>query len=395
MARAVLSIINKIIRRTVRNGERDVVMKHVKKLSIFTLVLVLGLSMLLTACNGGASGGETSGSSEKLKVGMVCDAVSVDDKSFNQATWEGITRAQQDFDIETKYLIAGEQTTAGFMQAIDNLYDAGFRMIVTPGFTFSQAIHEAQFKYPDCKFVILDSAPQAEGADAPEIAENCAAIDYAAQESGFVAGFACAYQLKEGEFGALFGVEIPPTKLFKTGFQQGVIYANENYGTNIRMKEENFVWSGTFSDAALGQQITAQLYNSGVNLVYAACGTTALGGFNEAKARGEKGEEVWIVGCDVDMYEDGLMSNGESVTMTSTMKNLANSTYDMIQAELEGTFEGGKLIIFDAKNKGVGIPAVNPNIDPEVQAEADKLLQMIADGELTVSDQPTDVSAWN
>lgn len=156
----------------------------------------------------------------------------------------------------------------------------------------------------------------------PRSPANTAAIDYAAQESGFVAGFACALQLKEGEFGALFGQEIPPTKLFKTGFQQGVIYANENFGTNIRMKEENFVWSGSFSDAALGQQITAQLFNSGCNLVYCACGTTALGGFNEAKVRAEKGEEVWVVGCDVDQYEDGLLEDGRSVTLTSTMKNL-------------------------------------------------------------------------
>ena len=83
-------------------------------------------------------------------------------------------------------------------------------MIITPGYTFSKAIFDAQKIYPDCKFVILDSAPQDDGAEAPEIAATTAAIDYAAQESGFVAGFACALQLKEGEFGALFGQEIPP-----------------------------------------------------------------------------------------------------------------------------------------------------------------------------------------
>ncbi|MDR2021544.1 MAG: BMP family ABC transporter substrate-binding protein [Treponema sp.] len=347
--------------------------------------------LFLSACGGK----DTSVAVEKkLKVGMVCDSVSVDDRSFMQATWEGVTRAAKDFNIETKYLIPSERTTAGFLQAIANLYDAGFRMIVTPGYTFSEAIHEAQFKYTDCYFVILDSSPQAAGADKSEIADNCAAIDYAAQESGFVAGFAGALQLKKGSFGSVFGIEIPPTKLFKTGFLQGVIYANENYGCDIKLKEENFVWSGTFSDAALGQQIAGQLFNSGVNLVYCAAGTTALGGFNEAKARAEKGEQVWVVGCDVDMYEDGLLSNGRSVTMTSTMKNLANSTYDMIQAAVEDRFEGGRLILFDAKNNGVGIPPQNPNLDDPVQAEADKILLMIKNGEIAVSAKDTDISAW-
>jgi basic membrane protein A len=97
----------------------------------------------------------------------------------------------------------------------------------------------------------------------------------------------------------------------------------------------------------------------------------------------------------VDQYEDGLLDDGRSVVLTSTMKNLANSTYDMIQAELEGKFEGGKLIIFDAKNEGVGIPATNPNLDPEVQAEADAILAKIKSGEIVVSAEPTDVSDYN
>lgn len=374
---------------------------------LLTLTLLLCCAAGCTSNSGGSGAaqpsedGSTAGSTaassgEKLKVGMICNAKTIDDKSFNQATWEGIQRAAVDFDIETKYLIASGTTAADFLQEIANLYDAGFRMIITPGYTFSTAIYEAQTKYPDCKFVILDSAPQAEGDDNPTIAPNTAAIDYAAQESGFVAGFACALQIKEGEFGALFGIEIPPTKLFKTGFQQGVIYANENFGTDIKMKEENFVWSGSFSDAALGQQITAQLFSSGIDLVYCACGTTALGGFNEAKARAEKGEKVWVVGCDVDMYEDGLLSDGNSsVTMTSTMKNLANSTYDEIKAAVEGNFVGGQLIIFDAKNDGVGIPSTNPNLDSEVQTKADAVLAKIKSGEIKVSADPTDVSKYN
>ena len=353
-------------------------------------------SSAAAASTASASSAAASSAAPDLKVGMVCNAISIDDKSFNQATWEGITRAQKDFGIETKYLIASEQNTEGFEQAISNLYDTGYRMIVTPGYTFAKAIFDAQTMYPDCKFVILDSAPQDDGADQPTIAQNSVGIDYAAQQAGFVAGFACALQLKEGEFGALFGQEITPTKLFKTGFQQGVIYANENYDCKIKMRDENFVWSGSFSDAALGQQITAQLYNSGCNLVYCACGTTALGGFNEAKARAEKGEDVWVVGCDVDQYDDGLLADGsKSVTMTSTMKNLANSTYDEIKAALDGTFVGGQLITFDASNDGVGIPATNPNLSDEVQSEANKILEKIKNGEITVSTDDTDVSAYN
>lgn len=105
--------------------------------------------------------------------------------------------------------------------------------------------------------------------DTYTITDNTVAIDFDAEQGGFLAGFGAAVQLKEGSFGGLFGVETDHTKLFITGFKQGVIYANENYDCNIRLNDDNFVWSGTYSDAALGQQIAAQMYESGSHLTYA------------------------------------------------------------------------------------------------------------------------------
>ncbi|MGL6173804.1 MAG: BMP family ABC transporter substrate-binding protein, partial [Cellulosilyticaceae bacterium] len=39
-----------------------------------------------------------------LKVGMVTDAGTIDDKSFNQGTWEGILKAEADLGVDTNYL---------------------------------------------------------------------------------------------------------------------------------------------------------------------------------------------------------------------------------------------------------------------------------------------------
>ena len=43
-------------------------------------------------------------------------------------------------------------------------------------------------------------------------------------------------------------MEIPAVQKFNYGFQQGVAYANENYGSNVSLKAENIVYSGSFSD---------------------------------------------------------------------------------------------------------------------------------------------------
>src|SRR5690606_299996 len=149
-------------------------------------------------------------------------------------------------------------TEAEYMQEITNLYDAGFKFIVTPGFKFETAIYQAQTKYPDAKFVILDGAPQ-DGNNNYEVKENTVAIYFAEHESGFLAGVATALQLQEGDVGFVGGMEIPAVQKFNWGYQQGIRYANENFGTKISVKPENVIYQGTFYDTAAGQQIAAQM----------------------------------------------------------------------------------------------------------------------------------------
>ena len=352
------------------------------------LVVLVGLLAVSGVFAGGSS--EGSGSSE-LKVGMLCSGV-LDDRAFNQDTWEGITKACEEFGIKCQYILTTDSTDEDYLNAISNLVDAGYNMIIAPGFSYASSFHTAQYRWPDTMFVILDSAPQATDSDTEDIAPNTIAIDFQSNESGFLAGFASALQLKEGKFGGVHGMEIPPTKLFITGFEQGVIYANENYGTNVRLNDKDFIFVGSFTDNALGQQAAAQLFDMGCNLIYIAGGPGAL---NEVKARGEAGQDVWCVMCDTDRYEDGLLSNGESVVMTSTLKCLHQAVYDIIKDyATEGKFEGGQKIMFSVKDDGVGIPAENPNLDPEVQAEVDKVYAMIQNGELEISTEATDCSAW-
>lgn len=374
------------------------------------LILILALvATVFAGCTGAAEPASTQPAAEApsaaeaqpaapateervpLKVGMLCDGV-IDDRAFNQTTWEGIQEACKNLGLECQYILATDSTDEDYLNAMQNLIDAGFNMIVTPGFTFASVVHTAQSRWPEVKFVILDSAPQAADADKEEITPNTVAIDFQSNESGFLAGFASALQLKEGKFGGVHGMEIPPTKLFVTGFEQGVIYANENYGTNVRLNDDDFIYVGSFTDNALGQQAAAQLFDKGCNLVYIAGGPGAL---NEVKARGEAGQEVWCVMCDTDRYEDGMLSNGKSVVMTSTLKCLNAAIIEVIRAYTEdGEYEGGQKVVFSVKDDGVGIPATNPNLSDEVQSTVNEIYEKIKTGELAISAEATDCTAW-
>ena len=344
--------------------------------------LALALSALmvtgLVGCGSNSESGEAT-----LKVGMVTDAGTIDDKSFNQGTWEGIQKAEKDLGIEKNYMQPAGETEANYLTEIQNLYDAGYKFIVTPGFKFETAIYKAQTQYEDAKFVIIDGEPN-DGNDNYVIADNTVAIYFAEEQGGFAAGVAAAVELQSGELGFIGGMEIPAVQKFNYGFQQGVAYANENYGTNVSLKAENIVYSGSFSDTALGQQLAAQMYDNGVKVIFAAAGGVGTGVITEAKTRVVNGEEVWVIGVDSDQYDDGIYEGNKSVILTSAIKKVNESAYQMIEAELNNEFPGRQKLTFDASNDGIGIPAENPNLSDDTVTKVNEVLEAIKNGEIEV-----------
>lgn len=361
-------------------------------------VIALALSALmltgLVGCGNSADSG--SGNGEKLAVGMVTDAGTIDDKSFNQGTWEGIKKAESELDVTAKYLKPGGTTESDYLTEIANLYEGDYKMIITPGYKFETALMKAQDQYTDAKFVILDGSPnngkEGEAFEA-KVGDNTVAIYFAEQESGFLAGAATALELKDGELGFIGGMEIPAVQKFNWGFQQGVAYANENLGTSMNIAKENVVYEGSFDNVAGGQQIAAQMYERGVKAIFTAAGGVGAGAINEAKTRAANGENVWVIGVDVDQYADGIYdeANNKSIILTSAVKKIDQAAYDMIKANLDGTFPGGETLTFDAKNDGVGLPAENPNLSDETIKTVNDIFEKIKSGDIVVSIEQGDL----
>lgn len=347
---------------------------------------------LLTSLTAGCGGDKPAPAEpvEKAKIGMVTDAGTIDDKSFNQGTWEGIVRAEEELGVETRYLKPVGTTEADYTREISNLVDAGFELIVCPGYKFETAIFEAQTRYPEVKFVLIDGSPHA-GDYNNVVADNTVAVFFAEHESGFLAGVATALQLQEGETGFVGGMEIPAVQKFNWGFQQGLAYANENYDTNVTIAEENVIYQGSFDNVAAGQQLAAQMYDKGVDAIFAAAGGVGVGVINEAKARANSGDDLWVVGVDVDQYDEGIYAEGQSAVLTSAMKYIDVVSYDMVAAYLDETFPGGETLTFNVENDGVGIPQENPNLDDEVEAEVANVYDLIKAGTIVVEDTQGDL----
>ena len=349
-----------------------------KKFSMFTIALAASLGLVACGSNEGEQG--TTNGEAKIKVGMMTDAGTIDDKSFNQSTWEGIQRYEtENGTIESQYIRPSGESTQDYLEAADNLLTAGNQMIVAPGFKFDEAIAKLQTDNPDVKFVMIDGQPEG------GVAENTVAIYFAEEQGGFLAGVVAALETKTNKVGFLGGMAIPSVQKFGYGFVAGVAYANANLGTNVEVAD--YLYNGTFTDIAGGQTQAGGMYDKGVDIIFTAAGAVGNGVIAEAKTRAEAGENVKVIGVDVDQYDNGIISDGSSVILTSAIKRVDNAAYDKVNDFVNGTFVGGEVITMDAKNNGIGLPEENPNLSETTKQEADKVLELIKDGTLVI---PTD-----
>lgn len=358
-----------------------------------TLAMVSTIAMsTLAACGGsedvaeptenGADANADSGV-EPLKVAMTTDSGTIDDKSFNQGTWEGIIKYEEENPgaIKTHYVKPAGEAEADYLNAYADLVDAGYEVIFCPGFKFETAVFKGQELYPDVKFIILDGNPHS-GDYVPVINENTQSIFFAEQESGFYAGVEAALNSKTGKVGFVGGMEIPAVQKFGWGYVAGVAYANENYGTDVQVS--HYIYQGTFSDLAAGQTLAGSYYNDGCDIVFHAAGGVGVGVINEAKTRRAAGQDVWVIGVDVDQYNEGMMEDGTSAVLTSAMKQLGTASYDAIDDIVNGQFKGGQVVTLDSTNGGVGLPAENPNLSAESIEKYNEVYGKVSAGELKV-----------
>ncbi len=321
-----------------------------------------------------------------LKVGMITDSGTIDDKSFNQGTWEGIKLYETlNGNIETHYLQPQGETTQDYMNSIHDLVESGYEMIIAPGFKFEEAIGEAQTIYPEVYFTIIDGAPA-------EIGPKTKSIFFAEQEAGFYAGIVSALTTKTGQLAFIGGMEIPSVQKFGWGYVAGVAYANQTYGTDASVT--NYIYQGSFDDVTAGKTLAAAFYDSGVDIVFSAAGGVGVGVIEEGKTRRANGEDVWVVGVDVDQYYDGMYDDENSVVLTSAVKGLGVAAYDAIDSVINGTFEGGVSVVLDTTSDAVGLSENTQNLSQEALEAYEESYAEVKSGNIVVPSSVEELQAF-
>ena len=303
-----------------------------------SLIVIVMAFVLMVSCGGGEkkSGG--------YELALITDVGTIDDRSFNQGAWEGLTQYAQEKSISHKYYQPAQKTTDAYVDAIDLAVAAGAKLVVTPGFLFEPAVYKAQDTHPNVSFVLLDGTPQDGTYTDFRIEKNVYSVQNAEEQAGFLAGYAI---VNEGytNLGVMAGMAVPAVIRFGYGFVQGANYAAKELNMPAGGVKINYTYIGNFNATPENQTLATSWYQSGVQVIFAPAG----GAGNSVMSAAEQNNAL-VIGVDIDQ-------SAESPTViTSAMKMLNKSVYNAIDDFYNGQFPGGKSVILDAKVNGIGLP---------------------------------------
>ncbi len=328
---------------------------------ILALVLALCMVFALVACGG--EGDKT----DKIKIGMVTDTGGVNDKSFNETSWKGLTDLQAADDrFEVKYLES--KTDADYQTNINTFIDEGYDLIICVGYMLAGATKEAAEANPDQKFAIIDDAT----IDLP----NVACLMFAQEQASYLVGLVAGSVTESKTVGYVQGMVSDSMNLFGIGFISGVL----EVCPDATVLQYN---ANAFGDLAGGSTAAKNMITNGADVIYHAAGGTGVGVIEACKEEG-----IWAIGVDTDQS----ILAPENV-ITSAMKRVDVACQDICKAVADDKFEAG-IHMYDLSNGGVDLSPTRTYIPEDVLALVEAAKADIIAGKKSVPTSTADCPAF-
>ena len=320
---------------------------------ILALVLALCMIFALAAC-----GQKAAPAAAKVKIGMVTDVGGVNDKSFNQTSWEGLQAlAKEDSRFEVNYLES--KTDADYQTNINTFIDEKYDLIISVGYMLADATRAAAEANPDQKFAIIDDDTCA---DLP----NVACLMFAQEQASYLVGLVAGSVTQSKTVGYVQGMVFPSMNKFGVGFISGVLAVCPD-ATVLQYNANNF------GDSAGGSTAAKDMITKGADVIYHAAGGTGMGVIEACNEEG-----IWAIGVDTD--QSNLAPDH---VITSAMKRVDVASQDISKAVADGTFASG-VHLYDLSNGGVDLAPTRTHIPADVLAVVEQAKADIIAGKVTV-----------
>ncbi|HJP66660.1 MAG TPA: BMP family ABC transporter substrate-binding protein, partial [Actinomycetota bacterium] len=332
-----------------------------------------------------ASGGGGGKPGAGKKGCFVTDTAGINDKSFNQTSYQGLKDKATELGATSQYLQS--KTQEDYVPNIQAFLDQSCDLIETNGFLLGPATETAVKANPDQKFSIIDyDFFDRLGKDISY--PNARELTFQTDQAAFLAGYLAAGLTKSGTVATFGGLNIPTVTIFENGFAAGIRKYNQDNGTTVKLigwdpgtKKGTFAGGADpFQDEDAGRRIGKDLIDEGADIILPVAGGTGLGAAAAAQDAGN------IAMFWVDNDGCVIASDFCSLFITSVVKHVDVASADTFASVVDGTFVGGRYVGTLA-NDGIGLAPYHEwatKVPQELKFKVEELKSGIISGDVSV-----------
>jgi basic membrane protein A len=302
------------------------------------------------------------------KVGLVTDIGGLNDRSFNQLSYEGLLRAKKELGVQIGVVQSTAQTD--YVQNLTHFAQGGYNLVIAVGFLMKDATAQVSKQFPQTQFLLIDDVINGQ--------PNVSSAVFSTEQCGYLVGALAAMVEDEKALvlpglrhtrmlGVVGGIRIPPVDSYIAGYYQGA-WAVDPKITVLRG------YTGNFNDPASGKALALAQHSRGAEIIFQVAGGTGEGVIAAAKEQG-----FLAIGVDSDQ----AYLAPENV-LTSAIKRVDTSVFLTAKRLRDGNLTGG-IETFDLRNGGVGIGSIHKGVPVSLAAKVDAMKQGIVSGKVKVS----------
>jgi basic membrane protein A and related proteins len=184
------------------------------------------------------------------------------------------------------------------------------------------------------------------------------------------------------------GMAVPAVVRFGVGFVAGAYYAAYEMGLeDFVFQTQNYEYLGGFAPSDEHKTLASAFYGRGVEVIHAAAG----GAGNSVMAAAEEGAGRWVIGVDIDQFEESTK------VISSAMKGLGVAVQTALADIYNREFAGGQSIVLGAAEDAVNLPTTATSFDrfnSFTAEDYDMIFKLLAAGVLAAPSSPARLEAY-
>lgn len=322
-----------------------------KKITIVLLVALASIGCLF------AGGSAEKAADDTMKVALLLSGPA-NDQGWNAVAFAGLKEAEEKYGLQTAY--SEHVGIADGEAAFTDYASQGYDLVIGHGFQFGDPAVRVSNRFPDTKFMAIESNV---------FSNNAASYVMACEEAGYLMGMLAASMTTTGKIGIVGGFEQPSIVKVVEAYKLGAAKVDPS----VQVFE---AYISSFTDVALGKEAAIAMADRGADVLSHVANQAGTGVIKAAQERG-----LLATG---DSYDQNAIA--PDTVMCSTIYSVPMLVLNAVEKVQQGTYEGG--VFYLGMQEGVVDIAPYNSFEDKIPAQVQS---MIAEAKASILNGTLDI----